>query len=103
MFKRSFLVLIMLLILVSAPLKQAVPAPKPAAVPAQPASKNEWNKTIAVAKQEGGVVIFATVVKTTQNDLSNAFVKEFGIQPEFRVMTAKEYMTRLFTERRAGI
>lgn len=81
---------------------QTVPAAT-AAAPAQPSWKTDWNKTVAAAKQEGKVVIFATVVKATQTDLTASFVKEFGFQPEFRVMTATEYLTKMFTERRAGI
>ncbi len=109
MVRRSFPVFIVLLIVVSLLSNLAVPISKPVAAAATtasavpPAWKTEWNKTVAAAKQEGKVVIFATVVKNTQTNLTYAFAKEFGFQPEFRVMTATEYMSKLFAERRAGI
>ncbi len=109
MVKKSFLLIALFLIFVVVSPRQATSAPKQAAppaaatVPVQPGWKAEWNKTVAAAKQEGKVVIFATVVKNTQNDLINAFVKEFGIQPEFRIMSGAEFATQVSTKRRAGI
>ncbi len=83
--------------------------PKPATAvpttpaPAQPAWQSQWDKTVAAAKQEGKVVLFTTVVADTKNDLTNAFTRAYGIQPEYMTMSGAEFATKLLSERRAGV
>ncbi len=101
MVKKTVLTITLFFVLLVMSSTYAVAASK--AAPSPQGWKADWNKTVAAARQEGKVVIFATVVKNTQNDIRNTLMKEFGIEPEFRVMSGAEFATQLFAERRAGI
>lgn len=60
----------------------------------------DWNKSVAQAKKEGKVLVYAT---SQVRDAFNPFRDKYGIDVEVVVGRGSEISTRLITERRAGL
>ncbi len=63
----------------------------------------EWQDTLAAAKKEGELTVFAVPGSETRVDLANAFRSKFGINLDFVTGRGEELATKVFTERRAGL
>ena len=75
----------------------------PAVKTGQPATKAEWDKLIADAKKEGKVVIYAGPIGDAREALTTAFRQKYGISLEILLGRGEELVTKVETERRAGI
>lgn len=63
----------------------------------------EWDKALQVARKEGKVVVHATSLGPPLKEASPLVKKKFGIDIEIISGRGGELMTRLITERRAGL
>ncbi len=69
----------------------------------KPAWQTDWEATLAAAKKEGKVVIYATIGQVVRESLTEAFKKQYGIDLEFLVGRGAEIGTKLMRERGAGL
>lgn len=67
------------------------------------ADKSAWDKTVAAAKKEGKLVIYAELDPDTRQALTSVFGKKFGIQLEFVAGKSAEISKRYLSERGAGL
>jgi iron(III) transport system substrate-binding protein len=74
-----------------------------AAKTGSPAAKVEWDKLVADAKKEGTVVIYAGPIGDARSALTNAFRQKYGISLDIVMGRGEELITRIESERRAGI
>ncbi|HKZ51512.1 MAG TPA: hypothetical protein VJ256_07125 [Dehalococcoidia bacterium] len=84
--------------------EKATPAPATTA-PAvgKPAWEEEWDRVLAVARQEGKVALTTAGRGTeTQRALTEPFEKKYGIKVEYLSQTGGEMVARFKTERAAG-
>jgi ABC-type Fe3+ transport system substrate-binding protein len=71
---------------------------------AQPAWKQQWDKTVSAGKREGEVVVFGPAGETIRTFLVESFKKSFpGITLEFVGGRAAEQATRMKAERDGGV
>ncbi len=68
-----------------------------------PSFKAAWDKLVADAKKEGQVVAYTTITPPPREATKKAFNKRFGINLEFISGRGEEALTRIQTERRAGL
>lgn len=87
----------------AAPATQAPTAPPKATTPAKPAWQADWDKTLAEAKKEGKVVIYATVGQVVREAMTEAVKKKYGLELEFLVGRGSEVGQKLLRERIAGL
>lgn len=71
-----------------------------APVPAGQAWEQDWNKTVAQAKKEGKVFVYAT---SQVRDAFIPFKEKYGIEVDVVVGRGGEISTRLLSEKRAGL
>jgi iron(III) transport system substrate-binding protein len=64
--------------------------------------QEEWERTVAAAKEEGKVAVSGPEGAGTMALLTQPFQKKFGIRVEFHGGTGRELSPRVLTERRAG-
>lgn len=85
----------------------AAAAAKPAAtaaVPGVPADwDKQWNDLQAAAKKEGKLVVQGPPNPDTRTALSEAFKKRFGIDMEYTGASGSQIVSRLQSERAAGV
>ncbi len=101
--KSLILILAGLLVLASPPPLSAAAAETSAAKKGQAASKAEWDKLVADAKKEGTLVIYAGPIGDARSALMQAFRQKYGIALDIVMARGEELITRIETERRAGI
>ncbi len=65
--------------------------------------QTKWDSILAKARTEGTVVVYTTANPATTNALREALQKKYGINTDFIVGKGEEFMTRIQTERRAGL
>ncbi len=89
------------------PTPQATKAPQAvptlAAVPSKPGWQAEWDKTLDAAKKEGVVAFATSTGPATKRDLAAAFQDRFGLRTEAMMSPAGVIMSKILTERRAGL
>ncbi len=69
----------------------------------KPAWQADWEATLAGAKKEGKVVIYATVGQVVREAIAEAFKKQYGIEIEFLAGRGADIVTKLLRERSAGL
>lgn len=102
--------LVVLALLMTACVSQVAPSPTaPPAKTATPATvvapswETDWNKTLAAARQEGRLMIYADISPDSKDQITKAFQDKFGIQIEWLVGRANEVVAKVLSERRVGI
>ena len=65
--------------------------------------EKEWNETLTAAKKEGRVAIAGSPDPVMRNEIIPKFTARFGIQIEFIAGRAVQYISKVKTERSAGI
>ncbi|HLB28758.1 MAG TPA: extracellular solute-binding protein [Dehalococcoidia bacterium] len=100
----SFVPLLGLLVLAAcASAKEATPAPAGPTSAARAPWEQEWERTLAAAKQEGNVTVITSVRGGPgQKALTEPFQKKYGITVEYFGAGGGEAATRIKTERAAG-
>ncbi len=68
-----------------------------------PATQGEWDKLVTEAKKEGKVVIYAGTIGDARTALTNAFRQKYGISLDIVMGRGNELITKMASERRAGI
>lgn len=95
---------IILTILVSGCLAKAMSAPPS---PTKPLSRlawqDDWDKTVAAAKNEGKLIMYTTVGTEVKTALSKPLKEKFGIDIEYVPGRGAELTQKIFSERRAGL
>lgn len=66
-------------------------------------SEKEWNETLAAAKKEGKVVVAGSPDPVMRNEIIPKFTSRYGIPVEFIAGRSSQIVTRVETERSAGI
>lgn len=69
----------------------------------KPAVAGEWDKTTALARKEGKLVIYTTTQVEVRQSLSDAFKKRTGVEVEILAGRGAEIAAKVLTERRAGL
>ncbi|HEY2990240.1 MAG TPA: extracellular solute-binding protein [Candidatus Binatia bacterium] len=67
------------------------------------AQQKEWEQTLAAAKKEGSVVVVGSPDPVMRSDIIPKFQARYGIPVEFLAGRSSEIVTRIRTERAAGI
>jgi iron(III) transport system substrate-binding protein len=67
------------------------------------AQQKDWEQTLAAAKKEGSVVIVGSPDPVMRSDIIPKFQLRYGIPVEFLAGRSSEIVTRIRTERAAGI
>ena len=67
------------------------------------ASANEWDDTLAAAKKEGRVVLYASSIGDAKQLLIKGFKNRYGIDLEFILGRSAELVTKMVNERNNGI
>src|SRR3989304_2274460 len=96
--KPASLILFLLMLLLSAASAWPLLAAEPAA-----ASKAAWDKLVADAKKEGDVLAYTSITPSPREAINKAFKKKFGVNLQFINSRGEEAITRIQTERRAGL
>jgi iron(III) transport system substrate-binding protein len=65
--------------------------------------EKEWNETLAAAKKEGRVAVAGSPDPVMRNEVIPKFTSRFGILVEFIAGRASQYISKVQTERSAGI
>lgn len=65
--------------------------------------QEEWDKLVAAAKKEGKVVVYTGFGPEERTALTPAFKEKYGLEVEFVVGRGTELVTKLSTQRRAGL
>lgn len=80
------------------------PAKATTEAPSKPAWQQEWEKTVAAAKQEGTVSIITVAGSSQTAAWREGFKKAYGIDTEFIASgSATELIQKLISERQAGL
>ncbi len=81
------------------------PSPAPAsATKAPPAlATGEWDRTLEAARKEGQVIIYAASIGDAKGTLTKGFKDRYGLDVDFVMGRSAELVTKLDTERKAGI
>lgn len=102
--------MVMLILLSCIPgqnIREGSPALSPSApttpAPAARKAEDRWEKTLAEAKKEGVVLVYANVLPETRAAVPPAFEKKYGIRADFLVGTGSELGKRFVTEAQAGV
>lgn len=88
---------------VTPPPVSTVQPPQVTGTPSRAAWEVEWEGTIAAAKKEGQVMVYAIPGPEVRSALAQAFKSKFGIEVEFVAATGPELTRKLITERQAGL
>ncbi|MBI4331076.1 MAG: extracellular solute-binding protein [Chloroflexi bacterium] len=91
-----------------APGQSPEPAVKAPAVPGAGAApqvgwQQDWEKTLAAAKQEGGLTIYISGAAGTREAIGKAFNEKFGLDIEWVAAPSAALTSKILQERRAGI
>jgi len=70
---------------------------------AKPAWQQDWQKTLAAAKQEGAVRIYAVIGPAQQEAIKKGFMAAHGINIEFLSGRGRDLRARILTERQTGL
>lgn len=88
---------------VSAPVEIKSPAAKEV-VPPKEGWEQKWATTLAEAKKEGSVVVYALWSPGTRVAITQAFKEKFGIEVEFAAFSrGAELLAKVQAEKRAGL
>ncbi len=77
---------------------QATPASS-----SNPPWQDDWDKTLAAAKKEGSVVVYHAPFGEAREVLQKVFKEKYGIHIEFLTGRTGDLVSRIITERKAGI
>ena len=77
-------------------------ASNPPGNPVQTGWEKKWNDTLAAAKKEGVVLVYANVLPETRATVPAAFQKKYGIKADFLLGTGAQLGTRFVTEFQSG-
>ncbi|MBI4329694.1 MAG: extracellular solute-binding protein [Chloroflexi bacterium] len=84
-----------------------LPAPTtkaPAAGATQQAGwQQDWEKTLAAARQEGPLMLYISGAAGTREAIGKAFKEKFGLQIEYVVAQSAQLTAKILQERRAGL
>ncbi len=106
--KRSHLLVLSILmaLLVTACLPPSTPV-QPTSTPSKPVEKalwqQDWEKTLAAAKNEGNIVVLTSFGGEGRDAIARAFKEKYGLGMEFVVGRSGEIATKVTAERRAGL
>ncbi|MBI4329705.1 MAG: extracellular solute-binding protein [Chloroflexi bacterium] len=101
--------LVCLSLVLSACAGQQAPAPAPTTrAPAQGAVQPggwqaDWEKTLAAARHEGELMIYASSAAATRNAMGKAFKDKYGINIEWVEAPSAQLTAKILQERRAGL
>ncbi len=99
----AFLIASLLALSACAGKEEATPAPAtPAPTAGKTAWEQEWERVLAVAKQEGKVAVVGAGGAEMRKALTEPFQKKYGITVEFLGASGREIAPRIKTERDAG-
>lgn len=98
--------MVLLIILASGCAAQPVPvppSPAPTTVSTELAWQDDWDNTVAAARNEGKLVIYTTAGTDIRPVLVKALKEKFGIDIEWVTGRGAELTEKLLAERRAGL
>ncbi|MBI4331311.1 MAG: extracellular solute-binding protein [Chloroflexi bacterium] len=86
------------------PAKAPAPASSAATVAARPAWEQKWESTLAAARKEGKLSVYALWRPTVRTALAQAFNEKFGVEAEFTPFArGAELLAKVQAEKRAGL
>src|SRR3990172_3162710 len=88
---------------VKAPASGTAKTPAKAAPPAVADWQQKWDNTVAEAKKEGKLVVYAGSIGEAGRAIAAAFKDKFGISLELVQGRGEEIVARINSERKAGI
>ncbi|MBI4329692.1 MAG: extracellular solute-binding protein [Chloroflexi bacterium] len=65
--------------------------------------QQDWEKTLAAAKREGGLTIYISGAAGTREAIGKAFKEKFGLEIEWVVGQSAQLTEKILQERRAGL
>lgn len=65
--------------------------------------ETEWERTVAIAKKEGNLILYSTAGTGVRNAVADLFTSKYGIKIDITAGRGGEISARLLQERRAGI
>lgn len=106
--KWAIVVSLLLLALVGCTSGTPVNTPSPSQVTAAPSkeaptAQSDWEKTVALARQEGTVFLVTTAASSTREALSGPLKAKYGVDLEFIVGSGGDLSEKVAAQRRAGL